>query len=213
MPDPSPDHPPAGDPPEDDSALIEAARGGDEGALGELVRLHADRLLESIRAELGGHLRRRLESQDVIQEVHLDALRSIAQFAGAGHESFFAWLRQIAIHRIIDLDRQAFRTVKRGPEKRAADLGRDESMARLLGDLSGSVTTPSMAAIGRDRVRLLDEALGRLGEAQRQAIELRYLERLNVTETAAKMGRTEKAVRALCVRALIQLREILGDAI
>ncbi len=199
--------------PEDDTALIEAARGGDENALGELVRRHADRLLESIRAELGDRLRRRLESQDVIQEVHLDALKSIAQFAGEGRASFLAWLRQIAIHRIIDLDRQAFQTAKRGPEQRAADLGRDESMARLLGDLSGGVTTPSMAAHGLDRVRLLEQALERLGEAQREAIELRYLQHLSVPETAEKMGRTEKAVRALCVRALIQLREILGDAI
>lgn len=199
--------------PDDDAALIAAARGGDEGALGELVRRHADRLLESVRAELGSRLRRRLDSQDVMQEVHLEALKSIAQFAGEGRVSFLAWLRQIAVHRIIDLDRQAFQTAKRGPEQRAADLGHDASMSRLLGDLSAGVTSPSMAAQGSDRLRLLEEALRKLGDAQREAIELRYLQHLSVVETAERMGRTEKAVRALCVRALIQLRELLGDAV
>ena len=196
-----------------DSELIDAARRGDEGAMGELVQRHSDRLLESIRAELGSHLRRRLESQDVIQQVYLDALKSIDRFAGEGRESFFAWLKRIAVNRIIDIDRQAFQTARRAPEQRAADLGRDESMARLLGELSGSVTTPSMAVQREDRARLLEDALARLGEAQREAIELRYLQHLSVAEAAARMGRTEKAVRGLTVRALIQLRELLGDAI
>lgn len=199
--------------PDSDSELIAAARRGDEQAMNELVQRHSDRLLESIRAELGTRLRQRLESQDVIQQVFLDALKSIDRFAGEGHESFLAWLRKIAVHRIIDLDRQAFQTAKRAPEVRAADLGRDESMARLLTELSGSVSTPSMVAHRKDRARLLERALDQLGEAQRKAIELRYLRHLSVADTAVEMERTEKAVRGLTVRALIQLREVLDDAI
>jgi DNA-directed RNA polymerase specialized sigma24 family protein len=52
-----------------------------------------------------------------------------------------------------------------------------------------------------------------LSDDQRQVIELRYLSQLNVAETAAKMDRSERAVRSLCVRALIRLRELLDDAI
>lgn len=179
----------------------------------ELVRHYADRLLESVRAELGDRLRQRLESQDVMQQVYLDALKSIEHFTERGRGSFFAWLRRIAVNRIVDADRRAFQTTKRGAEVRAADLGRDESMARLLGDLSGSVTSPSMAADFHDRVGLLEDALGKLNEAQREAIQYRYLNHLSVAETASKMGRSERAVRSLCVRALIRMREVLGDAI
>jgi len=216
---------PPGSPPEPDpsageeaeppeiSRLIERAQAGDEEAMDELVRHYSARLLESVRSELGDRLRQRLESQDVMQQVYLDALRSIEQFAEQGRDSFFAWLRRIAVNRICDFDRRAFQTAKRGAEVRAGDLGRDESMARLLGDLSGSVTSPSMAADFRDRVRLLEEALGRLPDAQRAAIQHRYMNHLSVGETASKMGRSERAVRSLCVRALIRLREILGDAI
>jgi RNA polymerase sigma-70 factor, ECF subfamily len=195
------------------SVLIESARNGDEAAMDELVRHFSARLLESVRAELGDRLRQRLESQDVMQQVYLDALKSIEHFTERGRDSFFAWLRRIAVNRICDFDRRAFQTTKRGAEVRAADLGRDESMARLFGDLSGSVTSPSMAADLHDRVRLLEKALDQLNDAQREAIQLRYLSHLNVTETASKMGRSERAVRGLCVRALIRMREILGDAI
>ena len=193
--------------------LIERARQRDEAALTELLRAHTSRLLESIRAELGGRLRQRLESHDVMQQVYMDALRNIDQFVDRGHDSFFRWLRRIAVNRICDVDRKAFQTVKRGAELRAADLGRDASMIHLLDQLAGSATSPSVVADYGDRTRLLQAALDQLNDDQHEVIRLRYFSQLNVAETAAKMDRSERAVRSLCVRALIRLRELLGDAI
>lgn len=193
--------------------LIAQARAGDEAALDQLFRAYTERLLDSVRAELGEHLRQRLESQDVMQQVYLDALHSIDQFVDRGHDSFFAWLRRIAVNRICDVHRREFNTAKRRGEVRAADLGVDASMAKLLDDVAGSLTSPSMAANAADRARLLQQALDALAQDQREAIRLRYLSQLNVPETAAKMERSERAVRSLCVRALIRLRELLGDAI
>ena len=148
-----------------------------------------------------------------MQQVYVDALRDIDQFVDRGQDSFFAWLRRIAINRICDVDRKAFQTIKRAGELREADIARDPSMDALLDALGGSVTTPSGAADRADRAALLRGALARLSEDQREVITLRYLNQLNVAETAAKMDRTERAVRSLCVRALIRLRELLGDAI
>ncbi len=86
-------------------------------------------------------------------------------------------------------------------------------MGPLLDALGGTVSTPSEVVGRAERARLLQRALEQLTEDQRQAIQLRYLRQLNVAETAAKMDRTERAVRSLCVRALIRLRELLGDAV
>ena len=193
--------------------LLARAREGDEQALSELLGEHTERLLESIRAELGDRIRQRLESQDVMQQVYLDALRNIATFRDLGKDSFFRWLRRIAVNRICDVDRKAFRTLKRGKEVRAGDLGRDQSMMRLFDVLGTSATSPSMAATATERIRRLQAALEQLSEDHREVIQLRYLNQLNVAETAAKMDRSERAVRSLCVRALIRLRELLGDVI
>ena len=193
--------------------LIARARDGDEVALERLLDMHARRLLESIRAELGQRLRQRLESQDVMQQVYLDVLRHIGEFEDRGRDSFFAWLRQIALNRICDADRRAFRTAKRGAEVRAADVGGNASMTRLIDALNATGTTPSGVADQAERVRRLHDALERLSPDQRRVIELRYLEQLSVAEAAARMERSERAVRSLCVRALIRLRELLGDAI
>ncbi len=193
--------------------LIERARGRDESALEELVQMHAERLLEFVRMELGRRLRQRLESQDVIQQVLLDAVRNIEQFVDQGHDSFFAWLRRIAVNRICDADRKAFQTLKRRDEVRIADLGVDASMGRLLDAVAKSGGTPSEAAVGADRVELLRGALERLSADQREVIQLRYFSQMDVAETAERMGRSDRAVRSLCARALIRLRELLGHAV
>lgn len=193
--------------------LIARAREHDEEALEELIDANSQRLLDSVRAELGDRLRQRLESQDVMQQVYLDVLRDIDRFESRGEDGFFQWLRRIAVNRICDADRRGFQAVKRRGEVRAADLGRDASMAGLLEAIGAPVPRPSVAAGFGEHVGLLERALEQLNGDQRQVIELRYLRQLNVAETAARMDRSERAVRSLCVRALIRLRELLGDAI
>jgi RNA polymerase sigma-70 factor (ECF subfamily) len=193
--------------------LVSRARQRDEAAFAELVELYGQRLLQAVRAELGDRLRQRLESQDVMQQVYLDALHNIDQFVDRGPDSFFAWLRQIAQNRICDADRKAFQTLRRGGEVRARDLAGDASLDLLIDALAGSVSTPSCAAGRTEQARLLRTAVAALNDDQRQVIELRYLKQLNVAETAAKMDRSERAVRSVCARALIRLRELLDNAV
>ncbi|MFH0946619.1 MAG: sigma-70 family RNA polymerase sigma factor [Planctomycetota bacterium] len=192
-------------------ALIDRARHRDKAAMTELFDACSQRLLESVRAELGERVRQRLESRDVMQQVYLDALGSIDQFVDRGNDAFFQWLRRIAVNRICDADRRSFRTERRGAELRAADVAGRTAMDMLFAQVSGSITSPSGVAGRADSVQRLSQALEKLGADQQQAIRLRYLSQLSVAETAERMDRSEKAVRSLCVRALIQLREVLGE--
>lgn len=203
--------------------LIVNAKNGDEQALTELFKAYKDQLLESIRVELGEKLRQRLESQDIMQQVYIDALTYINHFEQNREEGiegregrgdpFFAWLKKIAINRICDVDRQAFRTQKRGGEVRSADLNLDASINMLFGEIGGSMTSPSGVVNRSERVEKLKDAMARLSEEHRLVLELRYFNQLNVAETAAKMEKTERAVRSMCVRAIIRLRDLLGDAV
>jgi RNA polymerase sigma-70 factor (ECF subfamily) len=194
--------------------LIRRAQQRDAEAMSELLTTHAQRLLESVRAELGDRLRMRLESQDVMQQVYLDALNNIDRFVDQGHDSFFRWLKRIALNRICDTDRKAFKTTKRAGELRVGDVrAMDDSVLNLLDHLPVSMSGPVTMADRSDRVRLLQEAIGQLSEDHRQVLEYRYLKQLTVEETAAQMERTERAIRSLSVRALIRLRELLGNAL
>jgi RNA polymerase sigma-70 factor (ECF subfamily) len=193
--------------------LLARAKQHDDEALAELISGYTDRLLEFIRIELGDRIRQRLESQDVMQQVYVDALRCIDTFEGRGDDSFLRWLEAIAVNRIRDAHRHHFQTRKRGGELRAADLNFGESWMGVLDAVSRSQGRPSYAAQRFEKVRLLQHALSQLGDRQRQAVELRYLNQLSVAEAAERLGCSERALRSLCVRALMRLRELLGDAV
>jgi RNA polymerase sigma-70 factor, ECF subfamily len=208
------DKPTSPDPSEFERDLIERARGGDEAALEALVRANSERLLASVRAELGKRLRQRLESQDIVQQVYLDVLKNIDKFEETGHDSFFRWLRTIALHRICDTDRQAFKAVKRRGEVRIADVARmEESVAGLLDQLPASLTGPLSSVNRAEQLGHLRQALEKLDEDHREVLRLRYLNQLSVEETAAEMERSEAAIRGLCARAVIRLQELLKHVV
>lgn len=60
-----------------------------------------------------------------------------------------------------------------------------------------------------DRI-VIEEALGRLGDHQRQVIVLRYFADLSVRETAAVLGCSPGTVRSQASRALQTLRSVLN---
>jgi RNA polymerase sigma-70 factor (ECF subfamily) len=63
----------------------------------------------------------------------------------------------------------------------------------------------------QERLLELAEALGRLPEDQRTALELRYLQGLSVGEVCRRMGRGMPSVANLLYQGLKGLRERLSD--
>lgn len=104
-------------------------------------------------------------------------------------------------------------TLETDPGSRAPRAADEASVLRLLEALGNTGPQPAGAGGAGQRIRVLRTALAQLTEDQHEVLRLRYLNQLGVAETAAKMDRSERAVRSLCVQALIRLREALGDAI
>jgi RNA polymerase sigma-70 factor (ECF subfamily) len=76
--------------------------------------------------------------------------------------------------------------------------------------LAASISTPSQHAVRREQAVLLADALGRLPDDYREVIILRNLEGLGFAEVSARMGRSEDSVQKLWVRALGNLRGLMG---
>jgi RNA polymerase sigma-70 factor (ECF subfamily) len=133
------------------------------------------------------HVRFRLGRADeyVVAEVFVRAWAGISSYQDRGRP-FGAWLFGIARHVIADEFRAGSRTV---PVAEVAEQADEPMTAELLS---------------------LRQAIDRLPDDQRQAVELRYLVGLTNDEVAAAMETTASAVNTKRWRALRALRDVLG---
>lgn len=190
--------------------VIRRAVAGDRAALDGLFAAYYAQLAKHIAPQLPADLHGTLAAEDVLQEAFLDAFQAIGNAKFESDEAFSGWLVSIVEHRRLDLIRAA-RASKRGGGWSPLDAQR-ESMASMLGQLAVNLRTPSVSAAGHEAILAIQSALDRLPEDYREALRLRYVEGLPVAETAARMGRTEAAVRMLCHRALKEMGTLMGSA-
>ena len=161
------------------------------------------------RAQLPAPLRGQLGASDLVQQTLLQAHRKRDQFRGHSEAEYRAWLRAILARLLTD----AARRHGPAPAGRAQSLERalDESSQRLERWLAADASSPSQGVMRQERLLELAEALGRLPEDQRTALELRHLQGLSVGEVCRRMGRGTPSVANLLYRGLKALRERLGD--
>jgi RNA polymerase sigma-70 factor (ECF subfamily) len=199
-----PDH----DLPNDD--LIERLRRGDATAIAEFLALRHTDLIAFIERRLGAALRRKIEPDDIFQEVSAEAVRGINE-AGLGDRDPFAWMCQLSERRIIDAHRHFFGAQKRNAAREVPlSSGSDADRPGFINELVASMTTPSEAFSRKGRELQLQQALATLPEEQREALRLRYVEGLATKDIAERTGRTDGAVRVMLSRSLAKLQRMLA---
>jgi RNA polymerase sigma-70 factor (ECF subfamily) len=161
------------------------------------------------RAQLPASLRGQCGSSDIVQQTLLRAHCKRQQFRGHSEAEYRAWLRTILARLLADAAR------RQGPEQvgRGQSLERalEESSQRLEQWLAADESSPSQGLMRQERLLKMAEALGRLPDDQRTALELRYLQGLSVAEICGRMRRSTPSVANLLYRGLKGLRERLGD--
>jgi RNA polymerase sigma-70 factor, ECF subfamily len=193
-----------------DTQLLARLRSGDEAALAEFVEANRPALMGFLHARIGGHLAKKVEPEDILQDACLEAIRSLDKAPLAEWDPLH-WLFQVCERKIIDAHRKFFESQKRDAA-REASIPDGSEMAGGLGNLlAASMTTPS-AAFSRDQRQLrVLAAIDTLPEDQREALRLRYLVGLPSKEIAQKLGKTDGAVRVMLSRSLAKLQEMLGE--
>ncbi len=192
--------------------LAAKIQAGDRDALGPWLVARRGPLLAFIERRLGGGLRRKIEPEDLLQEVNADAVRSFAE-VNLRERDPFGWLCQIAERRIIDAHRRFFGSQKRdaGREIPIDAGGANTDRVGIVNLLVASMTTASQA-FSRDQrqIRLLT-ALEKLPEEHRLALKMRYLEELPSKTIAERLGKSDGSVRVMLTRSLAKLQELLAE--
>ena len=200
-----------GDNPTTDVDLLAQAVAGEALAVERLLIRYQGRLMARIERKLPPGLRRVLSAEDLLQESFLEVCRRIQSFKPETLNAFVRWLVMIVDSRLIDAVR-AQESAKRGGAWRAVDpQGALSSATPLLELLYADSHSPSRSVAGHDIQTAIHTAVSGLKEDYREAVRLRFLEGLSVSEVASRMGRTEWSVHKLCSRGLTHLREALGD--
>jgi RNA polymerase sigma-70 factor (ECF subfamily) len=185
----------------DEVALVDRLRAGDEAAFVELVREYQPRLLRLAEATVGS----RAVAEEVTQETWLAISRGVERFEG--RSSLRTWMFRILVNRA----RSAA-----GREQRAG-VPEDPADERFNG--AGAWVSPPEPWADRTDDRLVaeqlaaraHELLGRLPEMQRQVVLLRDVEGMASGDVAALVGVTDGHQRVLLHRGRTRLRALLSD--
>jgi RNA polymerase sigma-70 factor (ECF subfamily) len=177
----------------EEKALVEAAQAGDV----EAIRLLLDAAVILPRIGVAA------DAEDILRETLIRAIDRLHTFhwTGAG---FFPWLRQIAIHQVIDHVRRVQRRARLEErfERQAADVmplhhaGAEEA---LIDQQERALSLKTMAA-----------AMDGINDRYRHAITLRLLEERSREECAEALGVTLGNFDVILHRALAALRKAYG---
>ncbi len=180
--------------------------------LAAYIESRRPQLLGYIQNNLGPALRRKLEPDDILQEVVVSAIGAPTQFEVAGRDPF-KLLCQIAEQRIIDAHRHHVGALKRSADREVSierPAGADQGFG-FIDLLVASLTSPSQAFSRDQREFRLQIAIASLPDEQREALRLRYIDGLPTREVAERLGKTDGAIRVLLSRTLTRLQEGLAE--
>ncbi len=180
------------------AGCLERVRRRDQAAARELVEHLHPLVIRIVRA----HLPRRVQEEDLSQEVFLKMFTRIEQYKGS--VPFTHWVSRIAVTTCID----QLRAQKRRPEFRWADLSENEAGVLDSVLTSERDVAPDDALAARELVhKLLDQ----LKPEDRLVIQLLDLEQKSVAEVSQLTGWNQALVKVRAFRARRKLKKFFED--
>ncbi|HJT38077.1 MAG TPA: sigma-70 family RNA polymerase sigma factor [Actinomycetota bacterium] len=170
-------------------SLVERARTGDREAYAMLFDRFHDEIYRFATRRIGDPV----AGQDAAAETFADAFSGIRRFHQTG-APFEAWLYTIARRRIVDQVRMRAR--HEHAELPSSDMGQPSSSGH----------EPSVVD-----AMLLRGLIARLSETERDVLELRFMEDLDVEQTALRLGKQPGGIRVIQHRALTKLRTMMAE--
>jgi RNA polymerase sigma-70 factor (ECF subfamily) len=176
---------------------------------------YRERLKRMVELRMDRRLQGRADPSDVLQEAYIDARQRVHHYLDKPQMSFFVWLRQVSMQRLIDIHRRhlgaQMRDARQEVSLHRGDLSAVTS-ASMAAQLVGHLTSPSQQAARAELIDQVEEALEQMDPIDREVLVLRHFEELANNDIAEVLGITKAAASNRYVRALTRLRSALAMA-
>lgn len=188
--------------------LLALARLGDRAAVERLLELYRPYLRLAVGGRLPAFVQKRIDGSDVVQHTLIDAERGFSDFRGGTEAELTAWMTRLLERNLLQSIRR--NTAEKRDARREADERLGDGSAHLFWHaLAGDGSTPQTGVIRGEAALLLAQALERLADDQRTAIELRYLGQQSLRTIAQHMQRSVSSVAGLLRRGVEALQMYL----
>jgi RNA polymerase sigma-70 factor (ECF subfamily) len=181
--------------------LLERVRAGDAEALEVLLTRYRPRLVRWAHGRLGPSARGVCDTEDLVQNTLIKAVRNLDTFQAVGASGFQHYLRMAIANAVRDEVRNAHRRPGHSP---------------LPPSWPCEEPSPLERAIGRQRLARYEAALARLTGEECEAVIARFEFGFTHDELAVALGKpSADAARKLCARAIQRLlaaMDAAGDA-
>ena len=186
---------------DDEQRLVEEAQAGHLDAMRPLLERYAQPLYGSVILPRLGDT---ASAEEVLRDTLATAVEKIGRFTWQG-KSIYPWLRQIAIHKVYDVHRQA---------KRSRKLA--DAMVHEVPSESDPASHADAQLIADEerrahRARIAD-TLARIADRYRVAIELRLVQELPREDCAKRLAITVGTFDVLLFRAVRAFRKQFGGS-
>lgn len=181
-----------------DTDFIDKLKNSDEESFKILVNTYSDRILNLCY----GFLRNQEDANDISQEVFIEIYFSIKNFRQ--DSSLTTWIHRIAVNKSLDFLKSQKRK-KRFGTMLSISKSNEEEKEIVLADYNN----PENIYIKNERTKVLIDALDKLPENQKIALNLSSLEQYGYEEIAEIMNKSVSSVESLIFRAKKNLKKIL----
>lgn len=190
--------------------LLNGAQKGDREAVDRLLDRHRNSLHRMVECRLNQGVARRVDASDIVQEALLTASRRLADYLQNPGIPFHAWLRQLARDRLADVYRRELAD-KRNIAREQPAPATDRSSISPLANVSDDQLTPATTLLRKEFAQRFQQAVDQLDDDAREIVLMRHSEQLTNSQSAEILGLSEPAAGMRYLRALRQLKTILGE--
>jgi RNA polymerase sigma-70 factor (ECF subfamily) len=161
------------------------------------------------RRQIPQMLRSKMDESSLVQDVYLRVHNAPASFAGLSGHGQIAYLREVLASVLADKYRRFGRLKRNTVREQSLDDGIQDSSEQLGASLAANEPSPIEQADRNECILRLVNALSKLPDNQRAAVEHHFLAGFTLTQTACELGKSTGAIAGLIRRGIKTLREEL----